>query len=52
MSAEKLVDMLCTSIKDVNEMLGMSADNLASGRSSLPLCKHTTEQVGLRQVLV
>jgi hypothetical protein len=55
MSADKLADMLRTSISDVNKMSGMSADKLMSGRKSGPtcrvwggllLCKHTTERVG------
>jgi hypothetical protein len=39
MSADKLADMLCTSIKDVNEMSGMSADKLTSGRKTSPTCR-------------
>jgi hypothetical protein len=32
-------DMLCTSINDVNEMSGMSAENLVSGRKTSPMCR-------------
>jgi hypothetical protein len=53
MLADKLAGMLCTSMEDVNEKLGMSAVKLVSDRKSSPicrvgvrlsLCKHTTER--------
>jgi hypothetical protein len=46
MSADKLADVLCTSINDVNEM---SADKMVSGRKTSPTCPLgvTTEQPGL-----
>jgi hypothetical protein len=39
MLADKSAGMLCKSMKDVNEKLGMSADKLVSDRKSSPTCR-------------